>query len=220
MRELASQATPPSGRCVRRTESAVYQIRASDPNAVYNDAQDAYAKLRHNAHLPAGKPGMAVTTPLRWVPVTTPLEALPPPRATRRPASLPHERLLLKARTAYANRSAGQYEYAIVTAHAACEVAIARAILRLVADQAGSLQAALQGLIGNRHDLADIRVSRLWDALTGDDIRHADFWPRYSEHLVRRHGVVHEGESMSRGEAEASIEVAQDVCDHVTERSP
>jgi len=112
------------------------------------------------------------------------------------------------------------FEYVTVAVQAACELAISRAMRRLVADQAGNLLPALERLIGNRYDLADRRVSDLWNALASDEIQEADFWRPYRGHLVRRHGVVHEGRSVSRAEAEESIEVAHDLCDHVTQRSP
>lgn len=204
-----------------------FQIRASDnesyPNAAYVEAMDAYDKLRRNAHLGEDASPVSVTTvQLRRMPSAAAFDALPPPRATRRVASLPYERLLLKARNLYAmgRHGQGQYDAATVVAHAACEVAITEAMQRLIAAHAPRLQLALDGLIGNsRYSLNDPRVADLWDALTEDEIRKTDFWERYQRHLKRRNGIVHAGKSVSRDQADESIEVAQDVCDHVTERS-
>jgi hypothetical protein len=114
----------------------------------------------------------------------------------------------------------GRYGYAIILAHAACEVAIARATRRLIAAKAPELQLALEDLISKRWSLSDTRVAGLWNALAGDDIHQSDFWPYYRTHLARRHGVAHEGTTMSAADADSSIEVAQAMCDHVTGRAP
>src|SRR5450755_1485083 len=199
-----------------------FQIRAPDTNAAYVEAMDAYDKLRRNAHLGEdASPVMGTTVELRRMPAMSAaaFDALPPPRATRRVASLPYERLLLKARNLYAmgRHGQGQYDAATVVAHAACEVAITDAMQRLITVHAPRLQLALQELIGNsRYSLNDPRVANLWDALAEDEIRKADFWERYQRHLKRRNGVVHAGKSVSRDQADESIEVAQDVSDHVT----
>jgi hypothetical protein len=206
-----------------------FQIRAPDneshPNAAHVQAMDAYDKLRRNARLDEdASPMMVTTVRLRRMPAmsASAFDALPPPRATRRVASLPYQRLLLKARNQYAmgRHGQGQYDAATVVANAACEVAITEAMQRLIAVHASRLQLALEGLIGNsRYSLNDPRVANLWDALAEDEIRKADFWEGYQRHLKRRNGVVHAGKSVSRDEADESIDVAQDVCDHVTDRS-
>lgn len=204
-----------------------FQVRVLDDDdsvlgAAYTDAMEAYEKLRRNAHLgEEASPGVVVSAPLRQLRAMSQaeLDALPPPSATRRVASLPYERLLLKARNLYAvgQHGQGQHDAATVVAHAACEVAITEAMQRLIMMHAPRLQGALEGLIGSsRYSLGDARVADLWDALAGDTIRLAAFWDRYMQHLKRRNGIVHAGKSVSREQADESIEVAQAVCDHVT----
>src|SRR6202000_964342 len=86
----------------------VFQVRApvEQPGEVslapYNEALDAYSKLRRNAKLPdpSAPPGMATTTYLRDVPSDD------TPSQQRRVANLPHERLLLRARTLYEHGAA------------------------------------------------------------------------------------------------------------------
>jgi hypothetical protein len=91
---------------------------------------------------------------------------------------------------------------------------------RLIAAHSPGLQNALEGLIGNnRYSLRDARVAELWDALAQDELRRADFWGRYTAHYDRRNAIVHAGASVSRNQALDSIEAAQELCDHVTERS-
>jgi hypothetical protein len=63
-------------------------------------------------------------------------------------------------------------------------------------------------------------ISALWDALAEDDIRHAEFWSAYRDHLVRRNGIVHEGSLIGPEDAERSIKAAQDLCAHVTSHAP
>ena len=128
----------------------------------------------------------------------------------------------MKARNLHAlGRSGqGQYDAATVVAHAACEVAITAAMKRLITARNPGIQDALEGLIGNnRYSLKDPRVAELWDALAEDRLREADFWRRYLAHYDRRNGIVHAGRSVSRDQALCSIEVAQELCDHVTKRS-
>jgi hypothetical protein len=167
---------------------------------------------------------MTTTVHLRWLPVGSlaELAALPPPPATRHPASLPHQYLLVKARNLHAlgKNGQGQYDAATVVAHAACEVAITAAMKRLIAGRSPGLQDALEGLIGNnRYSLKNLKVAALWDALAEDELRKADFWEGYLAHYDRRNGIVHAGKSVSRSQALDSIEVAQELCDHVTGRS-
>lgn len=148
-------------------------------------------------------------------------DAGPPP--SRPPASLPHEQLLIQAQTARASGGGpapGRYGHAIVLPHAACELAIARATRRLIAEKAPDLQFSLEELISRRWSLSDTRVAGLWNALAGDDVHDAAFWQDYKAHLARRQAVVHEGAAMSVAEADASIDVAQRLCDHVTRLAP
>jgi hypothetical protein len=185
-------------------------------NPAYRQAMEAYAELRRNARLPEGTPGMATTTDLRVL-----ADDVGPPM--RPPASLPHEQLLVRARTVRASGGGpapGRYGHAVLLAQAACEMAIARAVRRLIAKQAADLQLPLEELISNRWSLSDTRVGGLWNALAVDDIYQAAFWQDYKAHLARRQVVVHEGATMSVSDADASIDVAQDVCDHVTALAP
>lgn len=186
--------------------------------AAYTNAMEACEKLRRNANLSEEvSPGVVTSVLLRRLPAMSQaeLDAPSPPLAIRRVASLPYERLLLKARNLYAMGHHGQGQH-----DAACEVAITEATQWLIAVHAPRLQGALEGLIGNsRYSLSDARVADLWDTLAGDTIRQATFWRRYLQHLRRRNGIVHAGKSVPRKQADESIEVAQAVCDHVTERS-
>jgi hypothetical protein len=107
-----------------------------------------------------------------------------------------------------------------VVAHAACEVAITAAIKRLIARRSPGLQDALEGLIGNnRYSLKDPKVAALWDALAGGRTTESRFLGRLPSAYDRRNGIVHAGKSVSRRQALDSIEVAQELCDHVTGRS-
>lgn len=187
--------------------------------AVVNDAMDAYRILRRNAGLdPDEPPGITTSMELRVLPDAGAL----PPRATPTPASLPYERLLLQARTAYAHSRGelGEYGQAITLASTACEMAVARAMRRLMASRDSDLLPALEGLIGNRFSLTDKRVVAMWDALAGDGISDTSFWSGYKELQARRQAVAHEGESGSRGEVEKAVAIAQELCNHVTGLAP
>lgn len=130
---------------------------------------------------------------------------------------LPHERLLSKARTLLAD---GEFDYAIVAAQTACEIAIARAMRRLVAAQAAHLQTNIEALLVGRYSLSDKRVSSLWDSLAVDSIRSEAFWEPYVEHRARRNAIVHQGTTYALAEAKSSIQVAEGLCLHVTKGAP
>jgi HEPN domain-containing protein len=200
------------------TATVAFQVQATNPNSAYADALDAYEQLRRRAGLAVVPPLSGTITQLRG-PATTgagpPGASHPPPAVTAEP--LPHERLLEKAHL-LAGRD--EHDYATVAAQTACELAVARGIRRLVADQAPHLQASIEKLIGRRYSLSQKAVSDLWDQLARDDIRSADFWHGYTEHLVRRNAIAHEGASVTSDDADSSIETAEHFCEHVTTRTP
>lgn len=201
-----------------------FQIRAPsqvEPGdmRVFNEAQEAYGELRKTAGLSEERGGMLTSMELRVLPDTG--EPLPP-RVMRKPASLPHDRKLLQAQTVYVHSRGelGEYAHAVTLACTACEMAVTRAMRRLMAAKVADLHPALERLIGNRFALTDKRVVALWDALAGDEIAKANFWPRYQEVLDLRQSITHEGESASRAQAEAAVTTARDLCDHVTRLAP
>ena len=204
------------------TAIVAFRIRTAAPkdwtdSRAYNEALKVYEELRRNAGLPESPPSMATSTALRELPDDA------EPLAARPPAFSQHEQLLVQARTARASGGGwppGHYGYAVVLAHAACEIAIATATRRLIAAKAPKLQLALENIVNKRWSLNDTRVAGLWNALAGDDIHQSDFWPDYKAHLARRQGVAHEGTTMSAEDADSSLEVAQAMCDHVTGLAP
>ena len=190
-----------------------FQVHDHDPDDAFQQALQAYAALRRRAELPEAPPVSASFTRLRDAPGH---ERVAPGTGPARKHAR-HDELLDEARSCL---QSGQLGYATVLAQAACEQAIASAIRRLVAHKYRPLQTVLEGMIDRKHTLRDLTGRRLWQALTGEQIHRASFWERYGEHIARRNSIVHEGSSVSSHQAEASLAVALEVCEHVTRLSP
>lgn len=200
------------------TAMVVFQVVAYDQDGAWREAEEAYEKLRQAAHLDSAPSLGGSVTRLRDSPIAASRPPAPPSLTipTVGPPQ-PHERLLEKARTLFDQH---EYEHATIAAQSACEVAIGQVMRRLIAVHATSLQKALEGFISRQFSLSQSRMCDLWGALSGHDIRQADFWTRYREHAVRRNGVVHEGNSVTRAEAGESIQVALEICGYVTRLAP
>lgn len=61
------------------------------------------------------------------------------------------------------------------------------------------------------------RLRDLWILLTGDEIGARDWWREYTEHLVRRHGVVHRGTEPTKSEADESLKATDAFRVHITQ---
>jgi hypothetical protein len=206
------------GGVVTQEPSDGFDVVALDQDGAWRQAEEAYERLREDARLENVPPLGGSVTRLREAPsaVVTVAELRPSTVSIAAPPQA-HERLLDKARALFEN---DEHEYATVAAQTACEVAIGQSMRRLMPTSPASLRKALEGLINKQFSLSQERVADLWSALAGEEIRQAEFWTRYRQHVVRRNGVVHEGSSVAEGEAEDSLRVAMEVCDYVTRLSP
>jgi HEPN domain-containing protein len=201
------------------TASVVFQLVAYDQDGAWREAEEVYEKLRRDAGLENAPSLGGSVTRLRDAPVPVPTPPKPRPSHTPVvPPPQPYEPQLEKARTLF---DLGEYEHATIAAQGACETVMAQSLRSLIAVHASSLQKALEGFISRQFSLSQGRMCDLWGALAGDDIRQAEFWKRYREHLTRRNSVIHhEGSSVSREQAEESMVVAREFCDYVTKFAP
>jgi hypothetical protein len=198
------------------TATVVFQVVALDDEGAWREAEEAYETIRQGAQLDNAPALGGTVTRLRDTPVAPPA----PPRQPTTPvaaAPQPYETLLERAHTLLDQK---EFEHATIAAQSACEVAIGDSMRRLIFARAPSLQRALEAFIGKQFALSNGRMTDLWRALAGDDIRKADFWMRYRGHVARRNGAIHEGSSVTRAQAEDSMQVAREVCDYVTQMAP
>jgi hypothetical protein len=193
------------------TAMVVFQIEAASHEEAYAEAVELYADLRATAGLAEAAPLAGTITTLREPGIEPRSEPSPPPPPP------PYRRLLNKAK---ALNGAGEYEYAVVAAQTACEVAIGDAMRSQLARQSSTLLQAVTDLIGGgRWAMTDKRVQGVWAGLTGDGFRQLDFWPAYDQHTGRRHKIVHAGGTVTEDEAAASIAVAEQVCAYMVDNS-
>lgn len=58
---------------------------------------------------------------------------------------------------------------------------------------------------GQPPSLKNERLQQLWTLLTGDEVQKQDWWKAYTEHVGRRHGIVHRGTESTKAEADESL---------------
>lgn len=157
------------------------EVRTERQEEAERQASEWYARARQQAHLPPREAQV--------------LGALSPIFAAS-----PHQRLLDEAATHIEHQ---RYEWAVVRAQTACELygklALAHFARKIPKDCKESFRA---GSLGHRHD------RRLFRDLTGVEIGSEAWWPRYRQHLDRRHEIVHEGISVTAREAQESMDAA------------
>jgi hypothetical protein len=133
--------------------------------------------------------------------------------------------LLAHARTL---ATQGSYQFAVVFAHAACELHTEGELIRLLASRRDQLLANLL-LPAEREikSLANWDVYDVYAALTDDypagskDPKRtaADWWGAWHTSRRDRHAVAHRGAQMTREQADAAVAVADTYIKHITEKA-
>jgi hypothetical protein len=105
----------------------------------------------------------------------------------------------------------GEYSIAIVAAHIACEVSAERAFSRAFAAKGiASLEEPVEDLLPG-FNLANERVRKLYNALSGVEIEKQPFWQAFKASATRRNKVVHNGLIAEQAHAEDSYKAACDL---------
>lgn len=121
------------------------------------------------------------------------------------------EKLLTKAQDLIASGDFGDFSIAVVVAHMACEISAERAISRtFTAKGIGYLEESVEDLLPG-YNLANPRVCKLYNAVTGDQIQKQSFWQAFTESATRRNQAVHGGRIVTKAEAEASYKAASEL---------
>jgi hypothetical protein len=107
----------------------------------------------------------------------------------------------------------GQFSFAVVVAHTACEIATERSLDE--AFVAKGISDRIQDWVKSLnygYNLGSDRIRRLYTALTGDELqKEQDFWQKFKASVERRHRIVHKGVMVEKADAEASYEAASEL---------
>jgi hypothetical protein len=61
------------------------------------------------------------------------------------------------------------------------------------------------------YNLANPRIRKLYNAVTGDEIQKQAFWQAFKESATRRNQAVHKGRIITEADAKASFQAASDL---------
>jgi hypothetical protein len=111
----------------------------------------------------------------------------------------------------------GQFSFAVVVAHTACEIATERSLDE--AFVAKGIPYHLQDWVKRLnygYNLGSDRIRRLYTALTGDELQNEQaFWQNFKASVERRNSIVHKGVMVEKADAEASYEAASELLAHL-----
>jgi hypothetical protein len=112
----------------------------------------------------------------------------------------------------------GQFSFAIVVAHTACEIATERSLDNAFVAQ--GIQSNLQDWVKSLnygYNLGSDRIRRLYTALTGDELQKQKqvFWQKFKASVDRRNSIVHKGVMVEKADAEESYEAARELLAHL-----
>jgi hypothetical protein len=128
---------------------------------------------------------------------------------------------------AYAQQKAseGEFAFAVVLAHAACEWHTEEALYHLIRHRGAQvLGDAVMSLVGNTISLDDSRVRKVYQALTDDypgghdDLgrQRAPWWDAWQVGRKLRHNVAHNGARVTSEQATSAIDSVVAYIAHVT----
>jgi hypothetical protein len=104
---------------------------------------------------------------------------------------------------------------AIVVAHMACEIAVARALSRAFLSR--GLTDLEESVLNfwNGYNLATERHRKLYVALTGDNVQAQPFWQGFCDSARLRNRIMHGGHIATPAEAERSLAAIKAFIGHV-----
>jgi len=100
-------------------------------------------------------------------------------------------------------------------AHQACEIASERTIARALAGNKHESTKEIEKSLSSGYNLTNDQTRNLYTTLTGDDIQKQPFWQQFKEFAALRNQIVHGYKTASRSEAEAALEAATNMVNHL-----
>jgi hypothetical protein len=110
----------------------------------------------------------------------------------------------------------GQFSFAVVVAHTACEIATERSLDNAFLAQ--GIQSNLQDWVKSLnygYNLGNNRIRRLYTAVTGHELQKQGFWQKFKASVDRRNSIVHKGVMVEKADAEESYEAARELLAHL-----
>lgn len=109
----------------------------------------------------------------------------------------------------------GEYSVTVLFAHTACEIASEQAFSRHFADHGlSAFEESISKLIPS-FSMMDDRVRKLHTALSGKQIGEQSFWSQYTDSVRLRNKVIHEGKSVTRDEANNTLNVIKEFIEYL-----
>jgi hypothetical protein len=125
----------------------------------------------------------------------------------------PYQNLLDAAEAAHGQ---GQYKEAVILAQTAVELFTEKALGQLyVARHVEFLKDPFEHLLIN-YNIGNTKVSRLYVALSEDNIHTAPFWSNFVAHTELRNALVHEGKDASVTQSRASLDAVSALMEHIS----
>ena len=118
--------------------------------------------------------------------------------------------------TAKRLREQEHYEAAIVMAQTACEVCTEAVLTGALRERVQDDEVAdlITDSLSNYSPTND-KVKKRYKVLFGHRIQDEPFWQPLTEHVARRHGIVHSGEEATPKEADESIAAVEKTIRHL-----
>jgi hypothetical protein len=111
-----------------------------------------------------------------------------------------------------------KFGVAVVVAHMACEIGAERVLSRAFTTKGIEyLQKPMEEFFSS-YSLANERVRKLYNAVTGDQIQTQPFWSAFTKLAKQRNQAVHGGWIATKAEAETSLRAASDFVAYLKEK--
>ena len=107
---------------------------------------------------------------------------------------------------AHALHAQSRYELAVIRIQTSCELHIAEAVSRLLADRHPDVD--ISKLMRRPMTLRDERSRALLHMVTGRQIDQESWWPGYVEHIKRRNAIIHDGVAVTYQDSIRSLEAS------------
>lgn len=129
----------------------------------------------------------------------------------------PYQNLLDAAEAAHEQ---GQYKEAVILAQTSVELFTEKILHQLyVTRHIEYLIDPFEHLLIN-YNIGNSKVSRLYVALSQDEITQAPFWANFVKHTELRNELVHDGRDASVVESRASLDAVEALVKHVQAANP
>jgi hypothetical protein len=113
----------------------------------------------------------------------------------------------------------GQYSFAIVISHTACELLVERVTTNAFNNEKVKNFRNLLVSSNTSYNIAADRIKDLYTALTDDnEIQDESFWKPFTDSVKRRNDVVHRGVMFEQSDAQKSLDAVKALIDYLEQK--